>query len=200
MSRIPLNLAFEDQVSEFVMTKMSEYAQKFIIGYSYSEGGFGYIKRNIRGWNSAAKGCPFFILTNLDNTECPSLLINKWLNEAPHQNLIFRIAVREVEAWLLADIEGFSSFTGVPAVNFHEEVEKLNNPKEELIRIARRSRKRNIKDDIVPRDDFAKIGPNYNERLCEFVISYWDIERARKRSQSLNKAVSKLINFEWHNN
>jgi len=44
MNPIPLNLAFEDQISEYVMLKVTDGLRKFSIGYSYSEGGFGYIK------------------------------------------------------------------------------------------------------------------------------------------------------------
>jgi hypothetical protein len=196
MHIIPLNLVFEDQVSEFVMIKLAEYTKKFYISYSFTEGGFGYIKKNIRGWNQAAKGCPFFILTDLDKSECAPMLIKEWLQQEKHPNLIFRVAVKEVEAWLLSDIEGFSKFSGVPVANFVEEVEAIADAKNELLRLIKRSKKRYLKEDILPKDDFAKIGPNYNERLCDFIINHWSIERAIKRSDSLKKALAQLSNFK----
>jgi hypothetical protein len=160
----------------------------------------GYIKNNIRGFNNAAKGCPFFILTDLDNTDCAPTLIRNWIREPLHQNLIFRVAVREVEAWLLADIEGFSKYTGISKVNFPAAPEEIQDPKAELMRLIRRCRKRHIKEDILPKDQYAKVGPNYNERLMGFVDRYWSINRAAKRSDSLRRAMEHLSTFNATNN
>lgn len=195
MALIPVNLVFEDQISEFVMMKLTDKTNLFHVSNSYSEGGFGYIKNNIRGFNNAAKGCPFFILADLDNTDCAPTLIKNWIREPLHQNLIFRVAVREVEAWLLADIEGFSKYTGLSQVNFPTAPEEIQDPKAELMRLIRRCRKRHIREDILPKDQYAKVGPNYNERLMEFVNKYWSINRAAKRSDSLKRAIHHLSTF-----
>ncbi len=195
MNLIPVNLVFEDQISEFVMMKLTDKAEKYHVANSYSEGGYGYIKNNIRGFNNAAKGCPFFILTDLDNTDCAPTLIRDWIREPLHHNLIFRVAVREVEAWLLADIEGFSKYTGISKVNFSTALEEIQDPKAELMRLIRRCRKRHIREDILPKDQYAKVGPNYNERLMEFVSKYWSINRAAKRSDSLRRAMDHLSTF-----
>lgn len=196
MNPISLNLVFEDQISEFVMIKLAEKTDKFFISNSYSEGGFGYIKKNIRGFNEASKGCPFFVLTDLDNGDCAPALISDWLKDPPHANLIFRVAIREVEAWLLADIEGFSKYTGISKVNFHSTPEDLPDPKAALLQLIKRCRKRDIREDILPKDEFAKVGPNYNDRLSEFVIKHWNISRALKRSDSLKRAMQHLTTFE----
>ena len=195
MSLIPLNLVFEDQISEFVMMKLAEKASKFYVSNSYSEGGSGYIKKNISGFNEASKGCPFFVLTDLDNIDCAPTLKENWLKTQAHPNLIFRIAVREVETWLLADIEGFSKYTGISKANFHNNPEEIPNPKGELLQLIRRCRKRNIKEDILPKNEYASVGPNYNGRLGEFVIKHWSINRAMKRSDSLKRAMQHLSNF-----
>ncbi len=197
MDIIPLNLAFEDQLSEFVMIKMAESTSKFHVSYSYTEGGFGYLKKNINGWNDASKGCPFFVLTDLDLKDCAPTLIEEWLAKEPHPNLIFRVAVKQVEAWLLADIEGFSKYTGISIANFNDNIEGVIDSKAELLRLVRRCRKREIREDILPLDDYAKIGPNYNGRLSEFVNKHWNIKRAMERSDSLKRAMSQLSSFEW---
>ena len=198
MNPIPLNLVFEDLISEFVMKKLAYNCnENFHISYSFSEFGFGYIKKNIIGFNEASKGCPFFVLTDLDKINCAPTLINNWLNKPKHNNLIFRVAVREVETWLLADIEGFSNFTGISIANFSDKPEQFDDPKSELFRLIKKCRKREIREDILPKDDFAKIGPNYNERLGEFVYKFWDIERAAKRSDSLKRTIIHLTNFKF---
>lgn len=197
MPLIPLNLVFEDQLSEYVMIKLAEKTGKFQINKSYSEGGFGYIKKNLHGFNEASKGYPFFVLADLDNIVCPSKLINNWLMVPAQHNLIFRIAVKEVEAWLLADIEGFSEYTGISKVNFKSRPEELVDPKLELLSLVKRCRKRHIREDILPKDEFAAYGPNYNGRLAEFIINHWDIIRASSRSDSLRRAFQHLSNFDY---
>jgi hypothetical protein len=195
MGPITLNLVFEDQISEFIMMKLVDKEKKYFVANSYSGGGFGYIKKNIMGFNEAAKSCPFFILTDLDTVDCAPSLIKDWIKEPIHHNLIFRIAVREVEAWLLADIEGFSKYTGISKVNFPNSPEKIANPKAELINIIKRCRNRNIMEDILPKNEFASIGPNYNGRLGEFVLKHWNASRAMNRSDSLKRAMQRLSNF-----
>lgn len=195
MNPIPLNLVFEDEISEFVMMKIAEESKKYFVANSYSEGGFGYIKKNIGGFNEAAKGCPFFVLTDLDTVECPLTLIDSWLGKSAHPNLIFRIAVREVEAWLLADVEGFSKYIGLSEANFRDNSEEIADPKAELLQLVKRCRIRKIKEDILPKNEFASVGPNYNGRLGEFVMKHWSVNRAMKRSDSLKRAMLHLSNF-----
>lgn len=195
---IPINLVFEDDISEFTMLKLlKSFGNKFNPCNSYPGHGFGYIKSNISGFNQAAIAIPFFVLTDLDNYECPIRLKNDWLKTPQNPNFIFRIAVREIEAWLLSDIDGLSAFMGLSKVNFPCEPELEKDPKQTLINLARRSRKRAVREDIVPINSNAKIGPNYNERLMQYVSEYWDIERAIDKSLSLRKAYNCLSNFEY---
>ncbi|MFH0867634.1 MAG: hypothetical protein V1904_15700 [Bacteroidota bacterium] len=200
MSLIPINLVFEDDISEFVMSKILDSTNKFLIRNTYPGHGFGYIKTNIIGFNEASKGCPFFVLTDLDNSVCPPVLIQEWFRKnKKNKNLIFRIALREVEAWLLADKIGFVRYTGVSRKRIPNNIENINEPKEELINIIRYCRKRKIREDIIPKNEFASIGPNYNERLMEFVLNYWDINRACQNSKSLRKTLDCLNSFEFYN-
>src|SRR5271166_3110925 len=102
MNLIPVNLATEDELSETVLLRMLADLGRFAVGTSYRRGGFAYLERNISGWNHAAKGIPFILLTDLDRCVCPAKLFGDWLKAPRHPNLLFRVAVREVEAWLLA--------------------------------------------------------------------------------------------------
>jgi len=50
-----------------------------------------------KNWNAAAAaGTPILLLTDLDQHPCPLGLIEGWLDVEPHANLIFRVAVREL--------------------------------------------------------------------------------------------------------
>ncbi|TAF94891.1 MAG: hypothetical protein EAZ14_12175 [Runella slithyformis] len=195
---ITLNLVFEDVLSEFVMYKMVEHFRpKYRIGNSYSDRGFGYIKKGISGFNAASVYTPFFVLTDLDKHECPVALMNKWLpTENRNQNLIFRIAVREIESWILSDREGFASFIGISIENIPTKPDLEADAKQTLINLVRKSRKRRIKEDIVPRSEYAAVGPNYNDRLMEYILENWDIGRATQNSDSLKRAINHLNKFQ----
>ncbi|MFN8206148.1 MAG: DUF4276 family protein [Bacteroidales bacterium] len=196
MNSIPLKLVFEDLLSEFVMKKLVEKTGRYLITNSYPGGGYGYIKKNIDRFSEASRAVPFFILTDLDQAICANVLKREWLKREPHPNLIFRIAVREVEAWLLADIEGFSKFSGRNLTSIiPKNTELIQNPKEFLIQLIRKSRFRTIREDIIPKDAFANIGPNYNQQLCIYVNNFWDLDNAVKHSDSLRRAVIQLKTF-----
>lgn len=191
-----INLVYEDDLSEAVMYKLiNHFGDKYTVHNTYSGHGFGYLKSNIKGFNQASVVSPFFMLTDLDNYNCPLSLINDWINFPLNSNFIFRIAVREVEAWLLADIEGLSEYFKVSSVNFPISPESEIDPKNTLIHLARRSRIRKIREDVVPINENAAIGPNYNGCLTEFVIKHWNVETALLRSKSLLKAFNRLENF-----
>lgn len=195
---IYINLVYEDDLSEAVMFKLiNHFGDKYIVHNTYSGHGFGYLKSNIKGFNQASVVSPFFMLTDLDNYTCPTSLIKDWINFPLHSNFIFRIAVREVEAWLLSDIEGLSEFLKVSTVNFPVFPENEFDPKNTLIQLARRSRIRRIREDLVPINENAAIGPNYNGCLIEFVFYNWKIETALTRSKSFLKAFNKLKDFNY---
>jgi hypothetical protein len=46
---------------------------------------------------------PVFLITDLDNIQCANVLVENWRNNL-HVNpgLKFRVAVREIESWILA--------------------------------------------------------------------------------------------------
>lgn len=194
---IPLNLAFEDALTESLALKIfrtipTEYATRTV----YSRGGNGYLRRTIDGFNNAAKGTPFFVGTDLDTYECPSALIDDWLASPKHHNLLIRVAVHEAEAWVLADRNNFARFIGVGVANVPVDVEALPNPKEVLIQIARNSRKKQVRDDICPSPkSTSKIGPNYNARLGSIVSENWNPAAARLNSRSLDRTIDRLIAF-----
>jgi len=195
---IPINIAVEDTLSDAVVRKLLTLSKKkYAIGVTYSRGGFGYLKTRIAGFNNAAKGTPFFVLTDLDRYECPATLILDWLQDPMHPNLIFRIAVKEVESWLLADHTNFSRFLGIRKDLLPKDTDDIRDPKNFLIRIADRSRNTELKKDIIPpRNSDRKVGPNNNGKLIEFVSTKWDPKNAKNHSISLLKTIEKIKKFK----
>ncbi|MGA3099430.1 MAG: hypothetical protein ABSF25_23500 [Bryobacteraceae bacterium] len=196
MSPIPINLATEDELSEATLLRILRDLDRYVVGTPYRRGGFGYLRRTIHGWNSAARSIPFIVLTDLDVCECPASLIADWLTAPQHPNLLFRIAVREVESWLLADTVNLSRFLGVPEREMPSDCDNLADPKAEIIELARRSRIRAIRDGIVPkRGSTAKQGPDYNGLLGLFVRGGWDLKAAAAGSPSLARTICRLTVF-----
>lgn len=198
MSVIPINLAAEDELSEAVLRRLLVFSRRgYEVGRAYRRGGFGYLRRTICGWNRAARGVPFVVLADLDDNPCPRTLIDSWLTEPQHENLLFRVAVREVEAWLLADTSGLSRYLLVGETSVPSNAESLEDPKSALINLARRSRSAAMRDRIVPkRGSSAKQGPDYNGCLVQFVATHWDIGSAATNSISLGRAAKRLASFK----
>jgi len=184
-------IVVEDILSEVALRKI--IYPKFSVAACYGKKGNGYIKKGLKGFNDASKHSMWLVLTDLDNELCPLKLISKWLasiNKNP--NLIFRIAVKEIETWLLADKINFARYLSVSNAQIPENVESIQNPKEFIVELAKKSRKRSIREDIVPIGSFTKIGRNYNNCLIDFVGNSWDLDAARIRSRSLDKLVRNI--------
>lgn len=198
MKQVVISLAVEDQLSEVVLKKILSIAKdRFLVSTCYSRGGFGYLKKNIASFNNAAKGIPFVVLTDLDASECPPALIREWLPYPKHHNLLFRIAVREVEAWLLADRKGSAGYLGIAIESIPLDVESIKDPKQALIELTKKSIKRRIRESIVPGSKSgARQGPDYNGALITFVNEFWNITVAKENSVSLKKTVKSVIDFK----
>ena len=194
---IPINLAIEGQLDEAVLKVILwQSGIPFAICSCYMREGFGYLKKQIRAFNNAAKGTPYLVLTDLDTYKCAPLLIEKWLPSHKHQNLIFRIAVRGVEAWLLAHRQAIADFLGINVRKIPEYPDNIENPKQFLINLARKSRKRRLKDAIIPRPgSTATIGPDYNNIMSLFVGNDWDVNEAVGNSPSLKRAFNEIASF-----
>lgn len=196
-SSIAVILAVEDRLSEFVLRRVLQYTERpFLVSACYGKQGAGYLRKRVSGFNRAAKGTALLILTDLDKCECAPALKQEWLQAPENHNLLFRVAVREIESWIMADRQGLARFLVVSRTLLPREVETLPDPKRTLIDLAGHSRNRSIREDIVPPSgSTAKVGPDYNGRLGAFVMRQWDVAAARKACDSLNRALRALENF-----
>lgn len=143
----------------------------------------------IRNYNDAAKFDPWLVLIDLDHdAECaPSYLDNLYTQPAP--GLCFRIAVREIEAWLLADSEAIARFLSV-RTKISPNPETLPDPKQYVVNLARKSGHRKIRFDIAPRDGSKRsVGTAYSSRMMEYVQSEWRPEVASQQAPSLDGAI-----------
>jgi hypothetical protein len=192
---IPVNIVIEDELSEAVVRRLLGELGTYEVVTPYKKHGSGAIKRGLKGYNAASQYTPFVVLTDFDQEECAPVILRNWIDFEQHPNLIFRVAVREVEAWLLADREGFAFYAAVSKKRIPLNPDLVEDPKALLFEIIKKSQKRTLKEDILPRYLGDRIGPNYNGRLVEFVAGQWDVGRASENSPSLKKAIEHLRRF-----
>jgi hypothetical protein len=170
-------------------------------GPVYGKQGKPFLQQRIGGYNAAARHTPWIVIVDLDGDhDCAPPLRASWLPE-PAPRLCFRVAVREVEAWLLADPERIASFLGVARGRVPPDPETLDNPKAAMVALARASRRKDVRKDMVPRDGSGRpVGPAYASRLIEFASSSWRPEVAAQRAESLRRAIDclkRLAGFAW---
>lgn len=158
-----------------------------------SSGGKPELRKNISSYNQAAKHFPWFVLTDLDSPDrCPVEFIKQWLPD-PHPQMVFRVAVPEIEAWLLASRQALAKYMQISVNSIPDRPESIPNPKQVLINLAARSRSRSIREDMRRPD--GRIGPAYTARIIEFAQRHWDIEEAMQLSESLRRCVQALRRF-----
>lgn len=195
---IPIHLAVEDLLSEQIVRRLLDNSSRhFHVSSVITRGGFGYLKSKIAAINKSAKVLPFFVLTDLDNNQCPSGLIDQWLSAPRSPNLVFRVAVREVEAWILGDRYNLSNFLGVSIDNLPLTPESLLDPKGTILLLAAKSRKADIRRRLLARSNrTAMQGREYNSCLTEFVASAWNPSAAAEICPSLAKCLRRIEEFQ----
>ena len=188
-SPIEVQVAVEGRLDEAVVRRLL-LACGARPGMVRGKEGRGYVLTRVRGYNESARyGELWFVLVDLDRDGCAPALVAEALPE-PADGMCFRVAVREVEAWLLADRTGFARWAGVRASLIPDDVEAIARPKERLVAIVRESRWRERREAIVPHPDSGRsAGPAYTSVLTDFVATDWDVETAARRAPSLARAI-----------
>jgi len=188
-------IATEDELSETLIETLLHHSGRPVqIAQRFRQHGFGYLKSRMDVFNQMARWRPVLVLTDLDQGACAPQLRKDWLrHQSPAPNLLFRVAVREVEAWLLADGEAFARFLGIDPSRVPALPEALPDPKQALLGLVRKSRQRDLKRDILPTPGARTVqGLGYNEQLCRFVRDHWRVDRAIPHSPSLNRAWQRI--------
>ena len=191
-----LALIVEDRPSEVVARKLLVATGRDFDVCNVLRWSKDSIRERIHGINRAARGFPWFVLTDQDTAErCAPAAIAE-LREPKHPNLLYRFAVMEIESWILADRRGAADFLRVQRHRIPEDTDSIAHPKEFLLGLARKSRSKAIREDLVPRPgSTSRIGPDYNGRLSEFVAGGWEVRTACDHSPSLKRSFDRIAGF-----
>lgn len=191
----PVALVTEDELSEAVGVRLlSEGAGRIGVGLLLRKGGNGYIRSWLENFCQMASQGPVLIITDMDTWTCPAALCSEWFRRKPRPSgLLLRVAVREVEAWLLADHDGLRGLLGErAAAKFPAQPETLADPKQFLLSLAARA-PRQVRDDLCADSGaVARQGLGYNARLTQFVREVWSPKRAASHSRSLRRARERI--------
>lgn len=192
MSRPSIAAAVEGMTDEAVIVRLVDHVGGCVENV-YGGKGKPHLSRKIAGYNNAARYAPWIVLVDLDSgKDCAPQLREAWL-PSPAPFLCFRIAVRAVEAWLMADRETLADYLSVPPNRIHGAPERLNDPKGAMAVLARRSRLKDIREDMAPRDGSGRrVGPVYAARLVDYATTLWCPEVAAENADSLRRALDGL--------
>ncbi|MGH7812790.1 MAG: hypothetical protein ACREQI_02135 [Candidatus Binataceae bacterium] len=193
-----IEAAVEGEVDAAVVERLAVHVG-ISVSAIYGKSGKSLVKKRIDNYNNAAQFRPWLVLVDLDNEfSCAPDLISDWLPN-PASFMRFRVAVREVEAWLMADHERFASFLAVKPSVIPANPETLAEPKQVVVNLARYSRRRAIRDDMVPRPGSGRtVGPAYVSRLIEYIRDVkdgWRPNIAASGASSLAKCLRSLASL-----
>ncbi|MFQ3581970.1 MAG: hypothetical protein SNJ67_12095 [Chloracidobacterium sp.] len=150
------------------------------------------VLKGLTGYNNAAQQSPWLVLVDLDQEPCPAQVKRVWL-PSPAPWMCFRIAVRAVEAWLLADVDTLAVFLGVPPKCVPVQPETCPDPKAALVALAGHSRRREIRDAMIPQvNSGRRVGPAYTSQVINYARYHWQPQAAARRADSLRRAINCL--------
>jgi hypothetical protein len=187
-----LSAAVEGDVDEAVVRRLAAEAG-MMAGAVYGKMGKQHLRTRLQGYGHAARFSPWLVLVDLDReADCAPTLRRSWLPE-PVSAMCFRVAVREIEAWLLADREAIAEFLAVSKAGVPLSPEGEVDPKAVVVALAARSRRAAIRADMVPRAGSGRqVGRAYTSRMIEFVTRYWRPAVAAKAAESLERCRARI--------
>ena len=197
-----IRYAVEDDPSEAVAIKLINQEKNNnckVRELGGSGRGYPSIFKRLDEYNETSKdsGEPVIIFIDLDNIRCaPRLLGNLQKSHPikdrqPPNKFQIRIAVREVESWLLADKQGMETYFGISQNAIHPSPEKLRDPKQELLNLIKGKAKAKFKRAMLPKGK-GTIGTGYNDYLVDFINTVWDSTRACANADSLVRAIKRI--------
>lgn len=199
MYRFEAHIAVEGATDEAVIKRLLRHTS-IACGYTRGLKGKAALIDQLPKYNEAARFSNWLVVVDLDqDAECAPEFVAKELPNAA-AGMLLRLPVRAVESWLLADREHLARYLGIAEQNIPSNPDLETDPKTTLVNLARKCRKKDMREDIVPRPNSGrKNGPGYTGRMLEFVQHReypWRPEIAAQHSDSLRRCIAALKNWQ----
>jgi hypothetical protein len=193
---LPVKLLVEGETDEAVARTICSHLG-LPTDIAYGKRGKEHLLNRLAAYNMAARFRPWFALVDLDNwRDCTAAFVSAKLPSS-NRGMRFRVAVRTIEAWLLADEAHLAEFLIVSPAHIPADPDSVLQPKRAMVNLARGSRSRTIRQEMVPREGTgALVGPLYSARLREFAAMSWDPISAARRSVSLARCLRALSSLQ----
>lgn len=167
-------------------------------GDCYGKRGVHFVTARIDGYAARRRfhGRAMLVLVDLMDLrlECGANLSARLVSGDTPAGFMVRGVMREIESWLLADRAAIAQFLAVAPSLIPSNPESIVDPKLEVVNLARRSRRRTIRESLVPDPGMSGvIGPGYTSDLVQFVHHNWRPELARKNADSLDRCLRRLM-------
>lgn len=190
-----INLVYEGQTDGIVLKSILQYVG-IAIKFDRKMDGQAKLLQRISKFNEAAQYDPWLIVIDLDQTAPCAGEYVKQLIPIPSTQLRLRIAVRAIEAWIMADREHFAKYLNIPINNVPDNPDQEPTPKTTLLNLVKRSKKSTLKEDMLPRGSgYFQVGPGYVGRIDDFINHAkfpWRPEIAAQSSNSLRRCLLAL--------
>lgn len=188
-----LTAAVEGFTDQPVVTRIAE-STGWEVHRFYGGRGKSQLDAALAGYNHAAQYSPWFVLRDLDrDQECAAEIVSALLPGAASQ-MVFRVAVRQVEAWLLADAQTLATFLRTPITAIPPDPESLPSAKRALVDVARHSRSMSVREAMIPLEGAStQVGPGYAGLVTQYAREHWRPDAAAEVSDSLERCVRRLI-------
>jgi hypothetical protein len=192
----PINLLVEGPIDEIVLRSVLS-AAGLPCGTVYGKNGKADLLRKLPRYNlAAAHYGRWLAVVDLDHDcDCAPLFVTDTL-PTPTNGMCYRVAVRAIEAWLLADAERLAKYLGISQALLPRFPDQDDYPKRTLVNLARRSRKRAIREGMAPRQGSGvQVGPEYLSCVQAFVSAgptSWRPQVAQEHSDSLRRCLRSL--------
>ena len=191
-------VAVEDALSESVAKRLiREYVPGSEVTRVFGLGGISSVKSKISALNQMSRyDGPVLALADSDDPgKCPLVLVRELSGELTiSPNMLIRIAVPEIESWIMANRNGIAQWLGIALNTVPRSPETLIDPKRTMVQLASRSRKRALRQGIAPNHVLGthRTGAEYNILLDEFVTQHWNPDAARANAPSLSRAIARI--------
>lgn len=137
---------------------------------------------------------PVLCIADTDK-RCPVHLIADHLPPDSPPGFFLRLAVPEAECWVLADRTAVATYFQISPQAIPGDPEQLADAKQEVLRLAKKSKVRRVREEMVAGTNPLKQGSGYNLHLRTLVSTEWSAGRAAGNSPSLQRTITRLRAF-----